>query len=137
MAVNVDMTHIGSRGQSFRGLEHSKTLRAVRWPLANAPASESAAALRRFWRPTTVPMLPESARQLAVHNLGSTRCLRDPLTVNQLVTGAIKSSRKALMALSMNWIATAASSRPIMRMAMLITIGLSQRALRAESRRIR
>ena len=40
--------------------------------------------------------------------------------------------RKALMALSMNWIATAASNSPMMRMAMLIMIGLIQRAPRAE-----
>ncbi len=34
--------------QSARGLAHSRTLRAVREPSANAPASWSAAALRRF-----------------------------------------------------------------------------------------
>ena len=41
------LKHRVSRGQSSRGLEHSKTLRAVRWSLANASASWTAAALRR------------------------------------------------------------------------------------------
>jgi hypothetical protein len=37
--------------QSARGLAQSKTLREVRRPLENAPASWTAAALRRFSQP--------------------------------------------------------------------------------------
>ena len=47
--INVAIGHIDFRAQSSRGLEQSKTLREDRGPLANAPASWSAAALSRFF----------------------------------------------------------------------------------------
>ena len=42
-----------------------------------------------------------------------------------------------LMAFSMNWTAIAASNKPITRMAMLMAMGVSQRAPRTASRKIK
>ncbi len=49
---------------------------------------------------------------------------------------AVHSTRRLLTAFKANCMATAASNRPMIRMAILITIGLSRFAPLAETRRI-